>query len=192
MKDRIGGSPRGRYISLSAQTTMRIMPHGYPFNMLDRITACYPTEGIGFAVKHITLTDPVLSGHFPGYPIYPGVLIIEAMAQNAGMTNSLRVLYDACGSLESLLDMLRLPPGSDKDEQRQYVLAETKIKNLVPVFPGCAMELEARLLTEREGMYVYKVCAQVDHIEVARGQMILAEVPMSMSPGMLDRIGTSI
>jgi len=89
VNDRIVAGSKERYISLSPQTTLRFLPQSYPFILLDRVKACYPGEGVGLSVKHITMTDPVLSGHFPGFPIYPGVLIIEAMVQNAGNANNM-------------------------------------------------------------------------------------------------------
>jgi 3-hydroxyacyl-[acyl-carrier-protein] dehydratase len=191
MTDRIGGSAKGRYISLGAQTTMRFLPQSYPFILLDRVKACYPDEGVCVSVKHITMTDPVLSGHFPGYPIYPGVLIIEAMVQNAGMTATLRELYKTHGSLEGLLEQFRAEIGTTPAEGKQYVLAESRIKNVQPILPGCAVDLEARLQMARDGMYAFKVCAQVDGVDVARGQLTMAEVPVSMTLGMLDHIGSN-
>jgi 3-hydroxyacyl-[acyl-carrier-protein] dehydratase len=90
-----------RGISLSAATTMRLLPQAYPFVLLDRVRACYPQEGIGYSIKNITMTDPVLSGHFPGYPIYPGVLIIEAMIQNACVIPTTRDLLAHCAVLKT-------------------------------------------------------------------------------------------
>ncbi|SIT43201.1 putative 3-hydroxyacyl-(acyl-carrier-protein) dehydratase FabZ [Paraburkholderia ribeironis] len=191
MTDRIGGDTKRRYISLGSQTTMRFLPQSYPFILLDRVKACYPEEGVCHSVKHITMTDPVLSGHFPGFPIYPGVLIIEAMVQNAGMTATLRELYQTHGSLEGLLEQFRSAVGTTPAEGKQYVLAESRIKNVQPIFPGCAVDLEARLQMARDGMYVFKVCAQVDGADVARGQLTMAEVPVTMAPGMLDQIGSN-
>jgi len=185
MTDRIAGSAKGRYISLSTQTTIRVVPHSYPLILLDRIKACYPEEGVGQSVKHITMTDPVLSGHFPGFPIYPGVLIIEAMVQNACMTATLRELYRSKGSLEALLDYFHGVP----DAGKQYVLAEVRAKLIQPIFPGHAMDLEARLLMERDGMYAYKVSAHVENVEAARGQVTMAEVPTNLTQGQMDRIG---
>lgn len=189
MNDRIVAGSKERYISLSPQTTLRFLPQSYPFILLDRVKACYPGEGVGLSVKHITMTDPVLSGHFPGFPIYPGVLIIEAMVQNAGMTMTLRELYQAHGSLEGLLEQFQAPLGTTQGERKQYVLAESRIKHIQPIFPGCAVDLEARLQMARDGMYVFKVSAQVDGVDVARGQLTMAEVPPDMTPGILDRIG---
>lgn len=60
------------------------LPHRYPFLLLDRVTACRPNEWIT-AIKNVTVNEPFFSGHFPEEPIMPGVLMIEAMAQAAGV-----------------------------------------------------------------------------------------------------------
>ena len=189
--DRMIADAKGNYISLSPQTTLRMLPQSYPFVLLDRVKACYPELGIGRAVKHITMTDPVLSGHFPGFPIYPGVLIVEAMVQTAGMTITLRSLCQTFGSLEKLLEQFRSPLGTIPGERKQYVLAESRVKYMQPIFPGCAVDLEARLELERDGMYVFKASAQIDGVEVASGQLKLAEVPTNIKIGFEDRIGRS-
>lgn len=187
--DRISTSDKQQFISLSPQTTMRFLPQSYPFILLDRVKACYPEKGHGVSVKHITMTDPVLSGHFPGFPIYPGVLVIEAMVQNAGMTITLLELYRKYGSLEQLLDQFRHPSAITEGERKQYVLADSRIKHTQPIYPGCALELEATLDMTRDGMYVFKVNAKADGVEVAKGQITMAEVPADMTLGLQDRIG---
>ena len=69
---------------LDAKRIMELLPHRYPFLPIDRITACQPGESIT-ALKNVTINEPVFQGHFPGRPIMPGVLIIEAMAQAGGV-----------------------------------------------------------------------------------------------------------
>jgi len=191
MTDRVVNNAKHRYISLSPQTTLRFLPQAYPFILLDRVKACYPEQGVGISVKHITMTDPVLSGHFPGFPIYPGVLIVEAMVQNAGMTATLRELFQRYGSYDALLEQFRSAAGTVPGEGKQYVLAESRVKHIHPIYPGYAVELEARLQIQRDGMHVYKTSAQVDGIDVARGQLTLAEVPASMRMQLLDKIGSA-
>jgi 3-hydroxyacyl-[acyl-carrier-protein] dehydratase len=167
-------SAKKRSISLSAATTMRLVPHVYPFVLLDRVRACYAEEAHGFSVKNITMTDPVLSGHFPGHPIYPGVLIIEAMVQNACMTATTRDLYRHFGSYEALLEHFAKHPGSVPSVAKTYFLAESRVKHIQAVYPGDSMELEAQLILERDGMLVFKIAASVDGKEVAKGQCTMA------------------
>jgi 3-hydroxyacyl-[acyl-carrier-protein] dehydratase len=63
---------------------MRVLPHRYPFLLIDRIVEHKPKERI-VAIKNVTMNEPFFSGHFEGYPIMPGVLVVEAMAQAGGV-----------------------------------------------------------------------------------------------------------
>jgi 3-hydroxyacyl-[acyl-carrier-protein] dehydratase len=62
----------------------KILPHRYPFLLVDRITELTPKESI-VGYKNVSISEPVFQGHFPGHPIYPGVMIIEGMAQAGGV-----------------------------------------------------------------------------------------------------------
>ena len=63
---------------------MRHLPHRFPFLLIDKITECIPGESIT-AIKNVSINEPFFQGHFPGNPVLPGVLIIEAMAQAGGV-----------------------------------------------------------------------------------------------------------
>ena len=69
---------------LDAIRIMEVLPHRYPFLLIDRITDCQPGESIT-ALKNVTINEPFFQGHFHGRPVMPGVLIIEAMAQAGGV-----------------------------------------------------------------------------------------------------------
>jgi 3-hydroxyacyl-[acyl-carrier-protein] dehydratase len=71
-------------ITLDTRQIMELLPHRYPFLLIDRIIACQPGESIT-ALKNVTINEPVFQGHFPGRPLMPGVLVIEAMAQAGGV-----------------------------------------------------------------------------------------------------------
>ena len=71
-------------ISIDGPTVRRIMPHGYPFQMFDKVESYNHSAGKMVAIKNVCQNDPFIQGHFPGNPIFPGVLIIEALAQAAG------------------------------------------------------------------------------------------------------------
>jgi len=73
---------------LEATGIMKYLPHRYPFLLIDRIVACTSGESIT-AVKNVTINEPFFQGHFPGNPVMPGVLIIEAMAQAGGVLSHL-------------------------------------------------------------------------------------------------------
>jgi len=69
---------------LDARRIMELLPHRYPFLLIDRITACEAGASIT-ALKNVTINEPFFQGHFPGRPVMPGVLVIEAMAQAGGV-----------------------------------------------------------------------------------------------------------
>jgi len=66
------------------QEILEFLPHRYPFLLIDRITEFEPTRRL-VAIKNVTINEPFFQGHFPGYPIMPGVLVVEAMAQAGGI-----------------------------------------------------------------------------------------------------------
>ena len=70
--------------SLTLQRIMQMLPHRYPFLLIDRVVECVPGSHI-VAIKNVTINEPFFQGHFPGIPIMPGVLILEAMAQAGGI-----------------------------------------------------------------------------------------------------------
>jgi 3-hydroxyacyl-[acyl-carrier-protein] dehydratase len=163
-----------RFISIGAATLVRLMPQGYPFVLLDRVVACYAEEGIGHSIKAITMTDPVLNGHFAQYPIYPGVLIIEALIQNSGMIAMVRDLLRHHGSYEAVLDHFAGSGPIMSDQAKQYFLAESRVKHTAPIYPGELVELQSKLILERDGLMVFKIGASVSGREVANGQATMA------------------
>src|SRR5258708_6151316 len=71
-------------MTFDIQEILEFLPHRYPFLLLDRITEFEPTKRL-VAIKNVTINEPFFQGHFPGYPIMPGVLVVEAMAQAGGI-----------------------------------------------------------------------------------------------------------
>lgn len=97
------------------------LPHRYPFLLIDRIVEFEPTKRL-VAIKNVTINEPYFQGHFPGYPVMPGVLIIEAMAQTGG-----------------LLLLLEIP---DRDNKLLYFVAVDGARFRRPVVPGDQLRLE--------------------------------------------------
>ncbi|MBO5782469.1 MAG: 3-hydroxyacyl-ACP dehydratase FabZ [Opitutales bacterium] len=100
------------------------MPHRYPFIMIDRIAEVRGEDEIT-AIKNITINEPFFQGHFPGNPVMPGVLQLEAMAQAAGIL------------------MFRRVSGEGKIA---FFMSADKVKFRKPVIPGDQLEIEAKIL----------------------------------------------
>ena len=91
-------SAGARLEDLDAEAINRLIPHRYPFLMIDRVVEIFAeTSAVG--IKNVTINEPFFQGHFPGHPIMPGVLIVEAMAQTAAALVVASVGADAAGKL---------------------------------------------------------------------------------------------
>ena len=106
---------------MDVNAIMRVLPHRYPFLLIDRIVEHQPKQRI-VALKNVTINEPFFTGHFPGYPIMPGVLVVEAMAQAGGV-----LLMSALDDAESKLLFFA---GIEKARFRQ------------PVVPGDQLRIE--------------------------------------------------
>ncbi len=173
--------PEKKYLSIDAHTTREFLPQRYPMMMLDRVKAFFYEDQRCICLKMVSQNDPVLPGHFPDFPIFPGVLIIEALAQSSGMLVMLLALREELGGIDLLLARLRNASGGDEGlSGNLMILAESKIKHVAPVYPGSLIELHSELALKREGMFVCKVAALVDGAEVSKGQVTLAKLPPAM------------
>jgi len=119
----------------------RILPHRYPFLLVDRITELKPGEFVR-GIKCVTINEPFFPGHFPGHPIMPGVLIVEAMGQTGGIL---------------LLNSFDRP-----EEKVVYFTSLDKVKFRKPVKPGDQLVLECTMLKQRRGMCLMEGKAFVD------------------------------
>lgn len=133
------------------------LPHRYPFLLVDRV-AELDLEGKSIrAYKNVSINEPFFNGHFPEHPIMPGVLIIEAMAQAAGLLG-----FSLMGA-KAAADTLYLFVGSDNLRFRS------------PVTPGDQLILEARVLSTKRGLWKFECQASVDGKAVCSGEIICAE-----------------
>ena len=115
--------------TLNTEQIMAVLPHRYPMLMIDRIVECDDEKRI-VGIKNVTVNEPFFQGHFPGYPIMPGVLQLEAMAQTGG------VLLKRLGG-EALKDGVT------------YFLSIDKVKFRTPVTPGDQMRIEVEIIKLR-------------------------------------------
>ena len=131
-----------------------IIPHRYPFLLVDKVIEVEPGKSIT-AIKNVTANEPFFQGHFPDFPVMPGVLICEALAQAAGIAAAMQ---------DDLKDKLGLFASID----------EFKLKR--QVVPGDTLKLEAEILSCKMGIVKAKVTASVEGKVVAEGQIRFAMV----------------
>ncbi len=128
-------------LPLNYEDIIKILPHRYPFLLVDRITELEKGKRV-VGIKNVTINEPFFQGHFPGKPIMPGVLIIEAMGQVGGVL--------AC---------LSIPGSSEKDDGNLiFFMAMDKVKFRRQVIPGDQIVLE--LETLRTGSRVWKMAGK--------------------------------
>ena len=127
---------------------MKKLPHRYPFLLVDRIIAMEPNVSIT-GIKNVTINEPFFQGHFPGQPIMPGVLIIEAMAQVGG------VLAFSTGT----------------DAKSVFFMSIEKAKFRKPVVPGDQMKMELRVIQQRGNVWKLSGVAKVDDKVVAEADL---------------------
>ncbi len=122
-----------------------ILPHRYPFLLVDRVTDIVKGESI-LSYKNVSISEPVFQGHFPGHPIYPGVMILEGMAQAGGIL--------AFKSMD-------LTP-EDTLNKVVYFMSIDKAKFRAPVKPGDKLEYKITVLKNKGPIWVLKGEAFVD------------------------------
>ena len=136
--------------SLDTQQIMRLLPHRYPFLLVDRIERIVSDESC-IGIKNVTANEPFFQGHFPGRPVLPGVLLLEGMAQTAGAICAL-----ARGTR---------PP------QTVYFLTIDKAKFRRPVVPGDRVEYHMTKINQRKAMWWFRGEAMVDGALVCEAQV---------------------
>lgn len=138
---------------MDAVAIQAILPHRYPFLLVDRVDSL--TEDKILARKMVTLNEPFFQGHFPGNPIMPGVLIIEALAQAGALLAAPQV-------------------GFDPTRQAIYFLAIDKVKFRRPVVPGDALILEVVPLRKGGAVWKMRGVARVGDAIAAEAEFIAA------------------
>jgi len=133
----------------------KILPHRYPFLLVDRITELRQGEYIeGF--KNVSISEPVFQGHFPDHPIYPGVMIIEGMAQAGGV-----------------LAFKSLSEEDQKDAENKvvYFMSIDKAKFRAPVTPGDQLVYKIDVMKHRGAVWQLEAKAYVDDKVVAQAEL---------------------
>ena len=131
---------------------LNILPHRYPFLLIDRVTDLKVGESLT-AYKNVTYGERIFQGHFPGHPIYPGVMIIEGMAQAGGVL-----------AFKSTTD-------EDLSEKVVYFMSIDKAKFRKPVRPGDRLEYKMTVLKHRGRIWVLKGEAYIDGVLVTEAEL---------------------
>jgi UDP-3-O-[3-hydroxymyristoyl] N-acetylglucosamine deacetylase/3-hydroxyacyl-[acyl-carrier-protein] dehydratase len=135
---------------LGIEEIMKVLPHRYPFLLVDRILEMEPMKRI-VGIKNVTINEPFFQGHFPGHPIMPGVLIVEAMAQVGGM--------------------LLMGTVDDPDSKVVYFMSLDNVKFRRPVRPGDQIRFELHMMQVRGKICRMKGQAKVDGEVVCEAEM---------------------
>ena len=125
-------APADAGAALDVRAVMAALPHRYPMLLVDRVESLIPDERIS-AIKAVTINESFFQGHFPGRPIMPGVLIVEALAQAAGVL-----------AVESL--------GLANSGKLVYFMAIEGAKFRAPVEPGCLLQLDVEFVQKRSSV----------------------------------------
>lgn len=142
-------------ISLDIMGVRRLLPHRYPFLLVDRVLECVKGERIK-AVKNVTTNEPFFTGHFPHRPVMPGVMIIEALAQAAG-----------------ILAFITADVVPD-ESTRFFFVGIDKARFRKPVEPGDQLILTATLERSFKGIWKFNTIAYVGETEVTSAEMMVA------------------
>ncbi|MEY2909515.1 MAG: 3-hydroxyacyl-ACP dehydratase FabZ [Pseudomonadota bacterium] len=132
------------------------LPHRYPFLLVDRVVALEPGVSIE-AYKNLTVNEPFFDGHFPENPVFPGVLLVEAMAQAAGILG-----FKTMGKTPA-------------DGSIYYLVGVDGLRFKRPCVPGDQVRLHAEILSERRGIWKFAVSAKVDGQTCASATILCAD-----------------
>jgi 3-hydroxyacyl-[acyl-carrier-protein] dehydratase len=148
---------------LDVYAILKRLPHRYPFLLVDRVLECKPGESIR-AVKNVTVNEPFFTGHFPGRPVMPGVMVLEALAQAAGI-----LTYTTLGKVPN-------------ENTRFYFAGIDSCRFRRPVEPGDQLVLTARILRNMKGIWKLATAAYVSEAEAVQAEMMLFADADNASP----------
>ena len=143
-------------LPLDVVAIQKLLPHRYPFLLVDRVVEFEPHKRV-LCYKNVSGNEPFFAGHFPGHPVMPGVLVIEALAQAGGILTQLTTQMTADGRLF-------------------YLVKIDSAKFSKMVVPGDRLDLEVTIVRNIRNMTLYSGVARVDGKQVASAEILCAEV----------------
>ena len=142
--------------TLDIHQILKLLPHRYPFLLVDRVVEFIPGQKL-VAYKNVTINEPFFNGHFPGHPVMPGVLILEALAQASAI-----LAYKS----ESM----------DPESKVTYLMGVDNAKFRKPVLPGDRLQLDIEVLRHKGVIWKTKGTATVEGVKVAEGEFLATVV----------------
>lgn len=140
---------------LNIEEILHRLPHRFPFLMVDRVLEVTPGESI-VAVKNVSANEAYFTGHFPGHPVMPGVLVVEALAQAGGI-----LAWESSKLGERNVSIL-------------YLVGIDKARFKHPVQPGDQLMLRAKLTLNRRGLWRFDCVAEVDGKTAVEAEVLMA------------------
>ncbi|MHB8231324.1 MAG: 3-hydroxyacyl-ACP dehydratase FabZ [bacterium] len=137
---------------------LNLLPHRYPFLMIDKVLSLEKGKSIT-AIKNTTINEPYFQGHFPSYPVMPGVLILEALAQTGGI-----LAY-------------KTEEDDDLKNKLTYFMGIDKARFRKPIFPGSTIVLNVELLKRRQFVWVFSGRAEVEGKLCAEAELMASFLP---------------
>jgi 3-hydroxyacyl-[acyl-carrier-protein] dehydratase len=142
-------------MTMDVTEIQKIIPHRYPFLLLDRVTGLTPKESI-IGYKNVSIGDSVFQGHFPDHPIYPGVMILEGMAQAGGI-----LAFKSMGNMTE----------EEAAQKVVYFMSIDKAKFRAPVKPGDKLEYHINVIKNKGAIWVLDGKAYVDGVLVSQAEL---------------------
>ncbi len=141
-------------MTMDVMEIQEILPHRYPFLLVDRVTDLTKGESV-IGYKNVSISEPVFQGHFPDHPIYPGVMILEGMAQAGGIL-----------AFESM-DMTK----EEAAQKVVYFMSIDKAKFRAPVRPGDKLEYRISVIKQKGAIWMLEGKAYVDDALVSQAEL---------------------
>lgn len=136
---------------MNIQQILKLLPHRYPFLMIDRVLEVEPGVRV-LALKNVSVNEPAFQGHFPSVPVFPGVLIVEAVAQAAGI--------------------VAMTAHPEMGQKVVYLAALDGFRFRKPVIPGDQLRIAVEKLAEKRSMWKFAAKVDVDGKLVAEGEIM--------------------